>query len=98
MMENKMPARILQAVSNVGKAVKPKLQPVAEATAAAVATRIFVLDNETKGAVRYHEVDEAGNPVTIVNGLIGPIYLRKDKLMAVSGSEIPQTVTVTITF
>lgn len=56
-------------------------------------TLTFRLDKETKGAVRYCEVDEQGNPVQIIDGTIGAIYIRKDKL---EGNKIPGRLTVQI--
>lgn len=39
----------------------------------------FRLRNETKGALRYQEVDDRGNELTIGNGArIGTLYIRKE--------------------
>lgn len=40
----------------------------------------FKFTNETKGALRYTEVDEAGEAIEMVNGKIGQLYLRKTAL------------------
>lgn len=45
------------------------------------------LDKETKGAVRYQEVKQEGQPA-----LMGSLYVRK---LAI-GSAVPQEITVTI--
>lgn len=50
----------------------------------------FKLVNETKGALKFEEVDAAGNPTTEV---IGTLYLRK---AAVAGKPANVTVTVNI--
>jgi len=41
----------------------------------------MVLERETKGAVRYQEVDAAGNPMT-EDYKIGTLYIRKSALKA----------------
>lgn len=41
----------------------------------------FILERETKGAVRYMEVDGSNKPVAIGEGArIGTLYIRKDAL------------------
>ncbi len=37
----------------------------------------FVLERETKGALRYQEVDDAGKPVEQAWAKIGTLYIRK---------------------
>lgn len=53
-------------------------------------TAKFKLANETKGALKYEEIDAAGNPTVEV---MGTLYLRKS---AVAGK--PQFLTATIAF
>ena len=43
-------------------------------------TARFKFANETKGALKYAEIDEAGELVDMVNSKIGSIYLRKTVL------------------
>ncbi len=38
---------------------------------------MFVLERETKGALRYQEVDDTGKPVEQVWAKIGTLYIRK---------------------
>lgn len=59
----------------------------------------FVLEKETKGAVRYQEVDEAGNPKD-KGYLMGTVYLRKDALIAeaFSSDRFPQAFTLELEF
>ena len=52
----------------------------------------MVFDYETKGAVRYTEVDAAGDMVDRYAGVVGTLYIRKS---ALSG-DIPKKLTVTI--
>lgn len=53
----------------------------------------FVLDRETKGAVRYQEVDDKGQPETVYHK-IGTVYLRKTAFD--KGVSAPRQITVTI--
>lgn len=53
-------------------------------------TGLYLLDRETKGALRYREVDSAGNPVT---DLSGTIYLRKS---AFPGGVMPKAIKVQV--
>lgn len=57
-------------------------------------TTKLVLDRETKGAVRYQEMNAQGGSIsTDADGaLIGTLYLRKAKL----GSTIPKSLSVVI--
>ena len=49
--------------------------------AAASSTRVtMLLDRETKGALRYQEVDSSGAALELVNSVIGTLYLRKSAL------------------
>lgn len=49
-------------------------------------------ERETKGAVRFQEVDDAGNPKDIAAGaVIGTLYLRKSGI-----NGIPKGLTVNI--
>lgn len=52
----------------------------------------FVLDRETKGAVRYQEVDDNGTPVTddAKGCVFRNLYVRKSALKG----EVPKQVTV----
>ena len=53
----------------------------------------FKLERETKGAVRYEEVDKSGNKKAIADGAtVGTLYLRKSSV----GDAIPKSLTVTI--
>jgi len=51
----------------------------------------FRLERETKGAVRYQEINEQGQPE--VNYAIGTLYVRKSALEG----RIPQGLTLLIT-
>lgn len=53
-----------------------------------LATAVFVLAKETKGAVRYNEVLEDGQE----EALIGSVYLRKTHL----GGKVPSAIRVTV--
>lgn len=53
----------------------------------------FKLDRETKGAVRYQEVDANGQPENVYHS-VGTLYVRKTAFA--KGQPIPQTVSVTI--
>lgn len=57
-------------------------------------TLTFVLERETKGAVRYQELDpKTLTPHTDMrSGVVGTIYLRKDKI----GTPIPRALTLKI--
>lgn len=54
-------------------------------------TLFFIVEKETKGAVRYKEVDGAGNDA--FSPAVGTLYVRKS---AMSAGKIPQKLTVTI--
>ena len=41
---------------------------------------IFKFEKETKGAVRYQEVDDQEQLIDQSNALVGTLYLRKDAL------------------
>ena len=53
----------------------------------------FKLEKETKGAVRYQEVDEKGEPEHM-SAKIGSLYIRKTALER--GTSFPQILHVTI--
>lgn len=53
----------------------------------------FEFERETKGAVRFMEVSEAGFPVDMAAAKIGTLYVRKS---AFAGGQFPQYMTVTI--
>lgn len=40
----------------------------------------FVFERETKGAVRYQQVDASGSPINGDDALVGTMYVRKAKL------------------
>lgn len=56
-------------------------------------TAKFVLDRETKGAVRYQEVNDKGEPETVFHS-IGTLYLRKTAFGR--GNGLPREITVTV--
>jgi hypothetical protein len=43
-------------------------------------TAYFVIDRETKGALRFQEVNSEGQQVDITEASIGTLYLRKSAL------------------
>ena len=49
-------------------------------------------DRETKGAIRYQEVDDKGKPVEQANAMVGTLYTRKARWNGVW----PQAILVTI--
>ena len=53
----------------------------------------FRLEKETKGAVRYQEVDEKGEP-ELMSAKIGSLYIRKTAFER--GTSFPQILHVTI--
>ena len=61
--------------------------PKAAATASAQvnAPIRFKFQNETKGAVRYQEVDKDGKEVDAENQRIGSLYFRKAQFAKISG-------------
>ncbi|WP_454627735.1 hypothetical protein [Bradyrhizobium cenepequi] len=52
----------------------------------------FIVEKETKGAVRFKEVDDAGNDAFAP--VVGTLYVRKSGM---PGGKIPGKLTVTIT-
>ena len=53
----------------------------------------FTIERETKGAIRYQEVDQhQGSPVPFSDCAIGILYVRKSAL----DKKVPQTLTVRI--
>jgi hypothetical protein len=52
----------------------------------------FTMLKETKGAIRYQEVDSSGRPIELEAATIGTLYVRKS---AIAGP-IPQTLTITV--
>jgi len=53
----------------------------------------FTMERETKGAIRYQEVDKKGNKKAIADGAtIGTLYLRKDSL----NGNVPNNLVVSI--
>jgi hypothetical protein len=59
----------------------------------AVAT--FILHSETKGAVRYQEVDSSGSAMEMADASVHTLYLRKTFLKA-QGAKVPQALKITI--
>jgi hypothetical protein len=57
-------------------------------------TAQFVLERETKGALRYQEVDEQGAPIEQVWAKIGTLYIRKTAFER--GTEPPKRIAVTV--
>lgn len=57
-------------------------------------TLSFELEKETKGAVRYSEVDENGHKIEMENVVVGTIYIRKSSL----GDQRPAVLTVTVQY
>jgi hypothetical protein len=54
----------------------------------------FILEKETKGALRYQQVDKNGQPKSIDAGAeVGTLYLRKS---AFNGSGFPKNLKVNI--
>jgi len=57
-------------------------------------TMKFNLEKETKGALRYQQVDDTGLAKTIEAGAeVGTLYLRKS---AFNGADFPRSIKVTI--
>jgi hypothetical protein len=54
----------------------------------------MVLERETKGAYRYAEVDDAGNPVEAVWSKLGTQYIRKTAFA--QGTPAPRKLRVTV--
>lgn len=52
------------------------------------------LEKETKGALRYQEVDDADVPVEQIWAKIGTLYVRKTAFER--GAQPPQSLTVTV--
>ena len=57
-------------------------------------TATFLVERQTKGAVRYQEIDSEGNRLkpNAAGAIIGILYLRKAEL----GGTVPNEITVTI--
>jgi hypothetical protein len=55
-------------------------------------TAKMVFERETKGAVRYQEVDSDGKALDILDSIIGTLYIRKTAL----NGQAPKTVTVIV--
>jgi hypothetical protein len=54
----------------------------------------FKLEKETKGALRYQEVDEKGEPIEQAWAKIGTLYIRKSAFER--GSAWPKELRVTV--
>jgi hypothetical protein len=54
----------------------------------------FKLERETKGALRYQEVDDKGDPIEQAWAKIGTLYVRKSAFER--GTAFPQTLRVTV--
>jgi hypothetical protein len=59
----------------------------------------FTFKEETKGAVRYQEVDDQGTPRKGDNdeAVVGPLYLRKAALKRLNGGAYPPTLIARLT-
>lgn len=56
---------------------------------------LFQLERETKGAVRYMEVDASGNTKAIGEGaVIGTLYIRKTSLEG----QVPTSLSIEVSF
>jgi hypothetical protein len=53
---------------------------------------LFTLEKETKGALRYNEVDKDGKAIEHPDFAIGTLYLRKSAFPA----PFPQAIAVTV--
>lgn len=54
----------------------------------------FVLEGETKGALKFKELDALGAPVSnIADGKIGQLYMRKSAFV---GGKFPAVIMVTV--
>lgn len=53
----------------------------------------FKLERETKGAVRFCEVDASEQPLDIAQAKVGTLYIRKT---AFNGGAIPSKLTLTV--
>ena len=56
----------------------------------------FKLFGETKGAVRYQEVDKDGKDVPADKIRVGTLYFRKSQFKATSAVEYPEILSVTV--
>jgi hypothetical protein len=59
-----------------------------------VITATFLLERETKGALRYQEIDDKDQPLETVWAKIGTLYIRKTAFER--GAEPPKRLIVTI--
>jgi hypothetical protein len=59
----------------------------------------FILERETKGALRFQEVDANDKPLESPDdGAIGTLYVRKAFIAGLDLPDTPQSCTVTIRF
>jgi hypothetical protein len=56
----------------------------------------FKLEKETKGVLRYQEVDEMGQPIEQAWAKIGTFYIRKSAFER--GQAFPQTLRVSVSY
>jgi hypothetical protein len=56
----------------------------------------FKLEKETKGALRYQEVDDKGEPIEQAWAKINSFYIRKSAFERAQA--FPQTLRVTVTY
>ena len=68
--------------------------PVREINAITVIEVRFELEKETKGALRYQEIDEKGEAIEQALAKIGTLYMRKSAFE--QGAAFPQTLRVTV--
>ena len=54
----------------------------------------FILERETKGAVRYQEVDDKDQPIEMTAAKIGTLYIRKTAFEV--GGNVPKRLIVTV--
>jgi hypothetical protein len=68
--------------------------PAREINAMTVIEVRFELEKETKGALRYQEIDEKGEAIEQALAKVGTFYVRKSAFE--QGAAFPQTLRVTV--
>lgn len=58
----------------------------------------FDFSNETKGALRFQEVDGKGEQLKGDDSVVGTLYFRKAALAKLGFKEVPEGCTVTVLF
>lgn len=56
---------------------------------------LFIIDRETKGALRFQEVDAEGTALDIAEASVGTLYIRKSALDK-AGIKSPRGLKITI--